>query len=257
MKPKKQVVILGAGPGDPELITLKGMRALSQADVILYDALINTDILKYARSVCKLVAVGKRKGFANHTQDEINQLIVFYAIKGKYVVRLKGGDPFVFGRGHEELEYIVRRGIVAEVIPGISSALAAPSAAGISVTIRGVNESFWVVTGTTSSGDISSDLALAAQSTATIIILMGYTQLTATAALISEYRSSLEPMAIIQNATCPDQKVIFATAGTIVEEATKHQIGTPAVIIAGKVIEERNIFQDVLNNIQETITVSR
>lgn len=257
METRKKVSILGAGPGDPDLITIKGQKALCNADVIFYDALINKELLKLASAGCKLVAVGKRKGFVNHTQEEINQLIVFYVTQGKYVVRLKGGDPFVFGRGHEELEYVLRRGISAEVIPGISSALAAPAAVGISVTIRGVNESFWVVTGTTASGDISADLALAAQSSATIIVLMGYSHIAAISNAIARYRSEMEPMAVIQDATGSNQNVVFGTAESIVRDVEQNQITTPAIIVVGKVIDERHILDDIVNSIHETIAIKR
>src|SRR5690349_6782287 len=176
-KPTPTLKIVGAGPGDPELITLKGMKALQSADVILYDALASSKLLEYATPNCKRVFVGKRRGKKEFSQEEINQLIVFYATRYGTVVRLKGGDPNVFGRGHEELEYATRRGVEVIVIPGISSALAAPSSAGIPLTKRGVNESFWVVTGTLSSGELSNDIHLAAQSTATVIILMGLSHL--------------------------------------------------------------------------------
>src|SRR5215204_455501 len=156
--------IIGGGPGDPELITLKAVKALEKADVILYDALVSEQLLAHARTDVKLIFVGKRKGRKELSQDEINELVVFYSSRIPCVVRLKGGDPFVFGRGHEELAYASRRGISVEVIPGISSALAAPASAGIPLTKRGVNESFWVITGTLSSGEISKDIALASES---------------------------------------------------------------------------------------------
>lgn len=239
MAKERKVIIMGAGPGDPDLISVKGVKALQQADVILYDALVAPEVLEYAAPQCKRVFVGKRKGKKEFSQEEINQLIVFYATRHTYVVRLKGGDPFVFGRGHEELAYITRRGLTAEIIPGISSALAAPASVGIPLTKRGVNESFWVVTGTLSSGEIGNDLFLAAQSSATVVVLMGLSQLPEIAALITKERSPDEPMAIIQNATTTTQKSITASASTIVAEASLQNIGTPAVIVIGKVVAER------------------
>jgi len=239
MKPERRVIIMGAGPGDPELITVKGVKALRQADVILYDALVSPELLEHASPACKRVFVGKRKGKKEFSQEEINQLIVFYATRFACVVRLKGGDPFVFGRGHEELAYVTRRGLKAEIIPGISSALAAPASVGIPLTKRGVNESFWVVTGTLSSGALANDLLPAARSSATVVVLMGLSQLTEIAALISQERSADEPMAIIQNATTSTQKCVVATAGTIVAEAARQTIGTPAVIVVGHVVNER------------------
>src|SRR5690606_36961236 len=141
------VILAGAGPGDPDLISLKALKAIQAAEVILYDALVNTALLAYARKDCKLIYVGKRKGTKAFSQDEINQLLVVCADQYKEVLRLKGGDPYVFGRGHEELTYLMDHGIHTQVIPGISSALAAPASVGIPVTKRGVNESFWVITG--------------------------------------------------------------------------------------------------------------
>lgn len=240
-----RVIIVGAGPGDPELITLKGVKALHQADVILYDALIAPELLLYARPSCKLIFVGKRKGEKEFFQEEINELLVFYARRNGCVVRLKGGDPFVFGRGHEELDYIMRRGFSAEVIPGISSALAAPASIGIPLTKRNINESFWVVTGTLSSGELGNDLFLAAESTATLIVLMGLSHLKEIAALVIRVRSPLEPIAIIQNATCPTQKTVTAFASTIVEEADRHGVGTPAVIVIGKVVAEQGFYHNL------------
>lgn len=230
--------IVGAGPGDPELITIKGLKAIQKADVILYDALASKELLEYARPSCKLVYVGKRKGKKEFSQDEINQLIVFYATRYGYVVRLKGGDPNVFGRGHEELEYAARRGVNIQVVPGVSSSIAAPSAAGIPLTKRGVNESFWVVTGTLSSGELSNDIHLAAQSSATVIVLMGMSHLNAITSIFQDARSPFEPIAIIQNATLPEQKVVTGTMLDIQQHVLENGISSPAVIVIGKVVNE-------------------
>jgi len=171
------LLLVGAGPGDPELITLKAVRAIQSADVILYDALANTGLLQYARPGAVTRFVGKRYGCHALSQQEINQLILEYAFSHGRVVRLKGGDPFVFGRAQEEIDAARQAGIAVEVIPGISSALAVPTTQMIPLTCRGVNESFWVTTGTTQSGAISPDLMLAAQSSATVIILMAMSKL--------------------------------------------------------------------------------
>src|SRR5688572_22524143 len=236
-----KVWILGAGPGDPELITVKGLKTLQKADVILYDALVSTELLNYAPLGCKKVYVGKRKGHKEFPQEEINQLIVFYAIRSECVVRLKGGDPNVFGRGHEEMEYVKRRGISVEMISGISSVLAAPAAAGIPLTKRGVNESFWVITGTLSSGEMSKDISLAAQSTATAIILMGMTHLQKIAGLFQQFRSRQEPVALIQQATTLHQKIVIGTAENIVQRGIESNLSSPAVIVIGKVVNESEI----------------
>ena len=230
--------IVGAGPGDPELISVKGMKAVQHADVILYDALVTKELLAFAKSGCKLIYVGKRKGKKEFAQEEINQLLVFYTVRYEVVVRLKGGDPNVFGRGHEELDHCVKRGIDVKVIPGISSVLAAPSAAGIPLTKRGVNESFWVVTGTLSDGEISNDLPLAAKSSATVVVLMGMSHLKEIAELFQQERSASEPVAIIQDATLPTQKIIYSTASGIYQAAIENGVRSPAIIIIGKVVNE-------------------
>jgi uroporphyrin-III C-methyltransferase len=242
---KGHVIIAGAGPGDPDLISVKALKALRNSDVILYDALVNTELLENAPSSAILIFVGKRKGRMELPQQEINELIFWYASRYKRVLRLKGGDPFVFGRGHEEFEYLFRRGITAEVIPGISSALAAPLSAGIPVTKRGVNESFWVVTGMVSSAKFSSDLELAAQSSATVVILMGITHLAEIMKLFVKFRSPSEPVAVIQNASCANQISVIGNAATMADLVSQHAITSPAVIVVGKVVRERN-FGEIL-----------
>ncbi len=171
---KSFVSLVGAGPGDAELITLKAIKALKQADAILYDALANDELLEYAKNTCLKIFVGKRFGCHALSQQEINMQIIDYATRHGRVVRLKGGDPFVFGRAMEEIEAIRNAGIPFEVIPGISSALAVPASQLIPLTCRGLNESFWVTTGTVQSGEISPDIKLAAQSSATVIIINGH-----------------------------------------------------------------------------------
>jgi uroporphyrin-III C-methyltransferase len=233
-----KVKLVGAGPGDPELISIKGMNAIQAADVILYDALVCPQLIQQTTSSCKRIYVGKRRSKKEFSQEEINQLLVYYALRFANVVRLKGGDPNVFGRGQEEADYVAQRGIEVEIIPGISSVLAAPNAAGIPLTKRGVNESFWVITGTLSCGGLSHDLVLAAQSTATIVILMGFSHLKKIAEIFSEYRSADEPVAIIQQATLPEQKIIAGTCFTIFQKSVAENIGSPAVIVIGKVVLE-------------------
>lgn len=246
------VWIVGAGPGDPELITLKGLKAIKNANVILYDALASTELLAYAKQDCKKIYVGKRKGKKEFFQEEINQLIVFYAIRFGCVVRLKGGDPNVFGRAHEEMEYVRRRGISVDVISGISSALAAPTSAGIPLTKRGINESFWVITGTLSSGEMSKDIILAAQSTATIIVLMGMSHIEKIATLIEQLRSPVEPIAIIQEATTPGCRIIIGTATDIFQRVIESGVSSPAVVVIGKVVAE-NAVTNLLDSFTESL----
>ncbi len=249
--------LVGAGPGDPELVTLKGLKALRNADVILYDSLAPKALLHHARPHCKLVFVGKRKGKKEFSQEEINQLIVFYATRFGTVVRLKGGDPYVYGRGHEELEYCAKRGIAVNVIPGISSAIAAPSAAGIPLTKRGVNESFWVITGTLSSGELANDIHLAAQSSATVVILMGMSHLKKIASIFEQARSPLEPIAIIQHATTPEQKIVSGAMNNIEQLVLENKISSPAVIVIGNVVNERIVMEELVAVEMDRLEVRR
>ncbi|WP_026951995.1 uroporphyrinogen-III C-methyltransferase [Algoriphagus mannitolivorans] len=233
-----KVTLLGAGPGDPELITLKGILALNTADVVLYDALIDPVLLNHAPATSLKIFVGKRVGKHSTPQEDTNQLCVSLAKKYGHVVRLKGGDPFVFGRGGEEIEYIEAFGIPTSVIPGITSAIAVPAAAGIPVTKRGVSESFWVVTGTTTSQELSKDLALAAQSTATVVILMGTKKLPE---IVKTFRQSAKghlPIAIIQSGTTSDEKITAGFIYDIEEKALENRVEAPAIIIVGEVVRE-------------------
>ncbi|HEY4149613.1 MAG TPA: uroporphyrinogen-III C-methyltransferase [Chitinophagaceae bacterium] len=231
------LLLVGAGPGDPELITLKAIRALESADVILYDALANDALLQHARPGTITRFVGKRYGCHALSQQEINQLIVEYAFSHGRVVRLKGGDPFVFGRAQEEIEVARQAGIPVEVIPGISSALAVPAGQMIPLTCRGINESFWVTTGTTQSGDISPDLLLAAQSSATIIILMAMSKLETIMEIFAAYGKSETPVAIIQDGSTPREKMIIGNVKDIFFRAQYAQMANPAIIIVGEVVK--------------------
>jgi len=239
-----KVTLLGAGPGDPELLTLKGLKALNDADVVLYDSLVNEEILKYAHRAL-LVYVGKRKGNHSHSQDEINELIVHYAQEYGHVVRLKGGDPFVFGRGKEEEIYALESGIETSVIPGISSCVAVPATLGIPVTSRGIAESFWVITGTNSARELSRDLALAAKSSATVVVLMGMGKLAEIAQLYSAEGKSETPVAIIQEGTGSGQKEVVGNMGNIEEISRNNGVSSPAVIIIGEVVHLASVRKHV------------
>jgi uroporphyrin-III C-methyltransferase len=229
--------LVGAGPGDPELITLKAIRSIKQADVILYDALINEALLDYARPDAIKKFVGKRFGCHALSQDEINMLILEYACSHDHIVRLKGGDPFVFGRAQEEIDIARQAGIHVEIIPGISSALAVPAMQMIPLTSRGMAESFWVTTGTTKSGDISNDIRLAAQSTATVVILMAMSKLEAIMDIFKEHNKANTPVAIIQNGTTKDEIWITGTVKDIVFKAEFAGITNPAIIVVGEVVQ--------------------
>lgn len=228
--------LVGAGPGDPELITLKAIRAIEKADVILFDALANEVLLAYAQPKAIKRFVGKRYGCHALSQEEINILIIEYAKSYGHVVRLKGGDPFVFGRAQEEIDAARQAGIEVAVIPGISSALAVPAMQMIPLTNRGIAESFWVTTGTTRSGDISGDIKLAAQSSATVIILMAMSKLEAIMDIFREYGKQDTPVAIIQNGTTPEEKWLIGSVKDILFKAEFAGLTNPAIIVVGEVV---------------------
>lgn len=228
--------LVGAGPGDPELITLKAIKCLRSADVILYDALANEELLAYASPNALKKFVGKRYGCHTLSQKEINQEIIECAYKYGHVVRLKGGDPFVFGRATEEIEAAKAAGIEVEVIPGISSAIAVPAMQMIPLTSRGLNESFWVTTGTTQSGEISEDIKLAAQSSATVVILMAISKLENIMEIFAAYGKMETPVAIIQDGTTPKEKMVIGKVKDIYYRAQFEQITNPAIIIIGEVV---------------------
>ena len=233
------LTLVGAGPGDEELITLKGIKALETADAVLYDALANPALLKYAPATAERIFVGKRAGQHLFQQRQINQMIVRYARKYGHVVRLKGGDPFIFGRGQEEKEYALAHGLTVSVVPGISSAMAVPTLQQIPLTHRGASESFWVVTGTTKDEQLPDDMTLAAQSSATVVILMGTKRLPDIVRLFASFRGEDEPIALIQNGTLPNEKIAVGQLATIVETVAKEQVGAPAVIVIGAVVQQR------------------
>ena len=235
---KGKLTVVGAGPGDAELITLKGIKALQTADVVLYDALVNTQLLEYADSAEKIF-VGKRKGCYTYQQEQINELIVQRAQSDLHVVRLKGGDPFVFGRGAEEMEYAASFGIKVFSVPGISSCVSVPANADIPVTKRGSAESFWVITGTTKNHKLSEDVHLAAQSSATVVILMGMSKLSAIVDAFKKEGKSGTPVAIIQEGTTKREKIGIGTIETIESVVESNELSNPAIIIIGEVVRHR------------------
>lgn len=230
-----KLTLVGAGPGDPELITLKGIKALQKARVVLYDSLAHPSLLDYCPTDCEKILVGKRFGKTSCGQDEINDLIVEKALQYGEVVRLKGGDSFVFGRGYEEIIFAAQYDIESEVIPGISSSYAAPAMAGIPLTSRGVSESFWVITGTTKEHALSNDVQLAAQSTATVVILMGLHKLHEIVRIYERLGKLDQPISIIQNGTMENQKVVTGKISNIEPLASVSGIGSPAIIVIGAV----------------------
>ncbi len=229
-----RVVLVGAGPGDPELITVRGARALAEADVVVYDRLVAPALLELAPVDAERIYVGKEPGRAALPQREIERLLVDRALSGTTVVRLKGGDPFVFGRGGEEMAACADAGVSCEVVPGVSAALAAPAAAGIPVTHRGVARSFAVVTGSTAHDD-EVDLARVVGAD-TLVVLMAAGRLAQTCAdLIAAGRPADEPAAIVQWAWTPEQCSVVGTLTDLPILAEAASIGPPAALVVGSV----------------------
>jgi uroporphyrin-III C-methyltransferase len=228
------VYIVGAGPGDPELITVRGARLLREADVVLYDRLVSPDLLETVRPEALRIFVGKRCGRASITQDEINETLVRHAREGRRVVRLKGGDPFVFGRGGEECLELAKEGIPFEVVPGITSAIAVPAYAGIPVTHRNVATAFTVISGHLHGESEAYDWqALAASPT--LVVLMGLGNLSSIAEhLIAAGKPADTPAAVIQSGTGEDQKVVVASLDEIAVAAAGFE--PPAIIVVGPVV---------------------
>ncbi|HXD94087.1 MAG TPA: uroporphyrinogen-III C-methyltransferase [Bacteroidia bacterium] len=251
MKTEKypKLTIAGAGPGDIELVTIKTIKALQQADVVLYDALVNKELLKYVPLDALVIYVGKRNKYHTYTQEQINTLIVDLAFTRGHVVRLKGGDPFVFGRGQEEKKYAGAFNIETVVLPGISSSIGVPALNGIPVTHRGVSESFWVITGTTKENKLSKDVLIAAKTNATVVILMGLAKLKEITEVFKAAGKEDTAIAIIQNGSLPNQAIALGTIGTIVEIAEHENIKAPAVIVIGDVVKQHDDFPVALSNL--------
>jgi uroporphyrin-III C-methyltransferase len=231
MKPK--LTLVGAGPGDPELISLKGVKALKAADVVLYDALVHPDLLNYCSPDTLKVFVGKRAGMHSFQQQKINEMIVHHALNQGHVVRLKGGDPFIFGRGKEEIEYAESFGIETDAVPGISS-INLPGYYGLPLTRRGINESFWVITAVTSNGDLSRDLRLASQTTATVVVLMGLKKLGQIVKIFRAANKEELPVAVISKGTLPEAGIILRKVKDIQRKVREGKPATPALILLGE-----------------------
>lgn len=241
-----KVYLVGAGPGDPKLITIKGLECLKKADVVIYDRLIDESILSQVRSDSEKIYVGKSSNHHSWEQEKINQLLVRKAHEGKIVVRLKGGDPFVLGRGGEEAFYLAKNNIPFEIVPGVSSAISVPAYAGIPVTFRGISSSFTVVTGHKASqkgeslNDLWDRLSLNAD---TIVILMGLGNLSnIIEGLIKSNKDPSTPIAVITEGTTPRQRSIIGTLADIVEKVKTEDLKPPSVIVIGQVV---NLCKDL------------
>ena len=236
-----EVYIVGAGPGDPDLLTLKAARLLQQADVVLYDRLISDAVLDRARRDAERIYVGKEAGDHHVTQEQIQKLMVELALRGKRVCRLKGGDPFVFGRGGEELQALIEHHIPFTVVPGITAALGAAAYSGIPLTHRDHAQSVTFVTGHTREGGEAPDWRELARPGQTVVFYMGLSQLQKIVAELAAAGAPLtRPVAVIERATLPDQRVIAATLGTLAAEVDAAQVRSPALLIVGEVVALRS-----------------
>ncbi|KGM94700.1 uroporphyrinogen-III synthase [Clostridium novyi A str. 4552] len=242
-----KVFLVGAGPGDYKLITLKGMECIKKADVIVYDRLANVRLLKNAKDDCEFIYVGKKSSNHTKTQDEINDIIVNKAKKGKVVTRLKGGDPYVFGRGGEEGEYLIKNGIEFEVVPGITSAIGGLCYAGIPITHRDYASSFHVITGHLKEENKELNWKSIASLEGTLVFLMGISNLkNICTSLIKEGKDINTKVAIINWASTTKQKVVVGTLENIYEKAIKEKIESPSLIVVGEVVslrEKLNFFE--------------
>lgn len=230
-----KVWLIGAGPGDVELLTLKAVRALGEADVVLVDDLVNREVLRYAKPGARVIEVGKRGGCRSTPQAFIDRKMAQFARAGLKVARVKGGDPYVFGRGGEEIALLAAQGIACEVIPGISAGIAAPAAVGVPVTHRDAAHGVALVTGHPREGE-AVDWAALAQSGLTLVIYMGVARCEAiVAALIAGGLHGDTPACVIENATRPDQRSISTSLDMLAQSVRTHRIGSPAIMVIGKV----------------------
>jgi len=234
-----KVYLVGAGPGDPELLTLKALRLIKSADVILYDRLINQEILLFAKPDCELVYVGKEDGKHTIEQEKINELLLKYAHTREVVVRLKGGDPFIFGRGGEEALFLVEHGIEFEVVPGVSSFYSVPAYAGIPITFRGISSSFAVITGHEDPRKERSSIDWESlKGINTLIVLMGVSRRKEIARRLIEIgRDPKEPVAFIENGTTERQRVILTDLYEL--STNPPEVSPPAIMVVGSVVRLR------------------
>ena len=259
-----KVYLIGAGPGDPGLITVKGLRSLEEADVVVYDRLIGSGLLEKSREGAELVYVGKGPDSRAMEQDDINTCLVDRANKGKIVARLKGGDPFIFGRGGEEAQALAQAGVPFEVVPGVTSAIAAPAYAGIPLTHRDIASSFTVVTGSEdpSKADTSVQWDRLAHAGGTLVVLMGWAALEGIIGrLLREGMAPTTPVALVQWGTEPHQVTVTGNLENILEKASEAGLSPPVVVIVGDVVDLRKEIRwfDIrpLTGIKVLVTRSR
>lgn len=240
---KGKVWLVGAGPGDPSLITVKGLHCIREATVIVHDRLVNPKLIAQAPDNCQIINVGKTPNHHPVPQEQINQILIDHALAGKNVVRLKGGDPYVFGRGGEEAESLSRHKIAFEIIPGISSSFGGLAYAGIPVTHRDYSSSFHVVTGHLCQGNEPQNWHALAKTEGTLIILMGMTRQEEICKLLIEGGKSPDtPAAAVMYASQPRQKIAKGTLSTLKQEIENQKLHAPALIVIGNVVNLSEIL---------------
>lgn len=253
------VYFVGAGPGNPELITLKGAELLKACDIVIYDRFVSTDLFRYLKDDCQKVFVGKEAGHHYKEQEEINKIIVESAKKYEKIVRLKGGDPFVFGRGGEEIEELKKNNIPFEVVPGVTSAVAVPESAGIPVTYRGISRSFHVITGHTKSEDntLTNDYNTLAKLDGTLVFLMGLSNLkNITDRLIENGKYDKTPVAVISNGTMSNERIVRGNLSNIASKVKDAHITSPAIIVVGSTASFNFKYENIkpMSNIKVGVT---
>ncbi len=245
---KGSVYLIGAGPGDPGLMTVRGLELLHRAEVVVFDSLVGEEVLREAPASAEMLDVGKRGGRHKAEQPEINALLLEKAMQGRMVVRLKGGDPFLFGRGGEEAEHLRRHGVEVHVVPGVSASIAVPALAGVPVTHRTLSSSVTIITGHEGEHkeDEWLDWAALARGGGTLVIMMGMSNLGRNAArLMAGGVNADVPVAVIQDGSSPSQRVVVSSLGRVEEDCRREGLGAPAVIVVGKVVELHAVLGDL------------
>jgi uroporphyrin-III C-methyltransferase len=243
-----KVYLVGAGPGDPELLTIKAARVLGKADVVLVDDLVNRAILVYIREDARVIKVGKRGGCQSTPQAFIERLLIAEAKAGRTVVRLKGGDPFIFGRGGEEAEALTRAGVEWEVVNGITSGLAAASAAGVPLTHREHSQGVVFVTAHAAAGK-DPDWAALARSGMTLVVYMGVARCEAVqCSLIASGLPATTPVVVVQDASLPRERQLRTILSRLADDVIAHEIESPAIIVIGEVAREQRVTRGCLHS---------
>lgn len=242
------VYLVGAGPGDPGLMTVRGLELLRRAEVVVFDSLVGEEVLREAPSTAEMLDVGKRGGRHKAEQSEINELLLEKAMQGRMVVRLKGGDPFLFGRGGEEAEHLRGHGVEVHVVPGVSASIAVPALAGVPVTHRTLSSSVTIITGHEGEHKEEEwlDWAALARGGGTLVIMMGMSNLGRNMArLMAGGVKDHVPVAVIQDGSSPSQRIVISSVGRAEEDCRREGLGAPAVIVVGKVVDLRSVLGDL------------